>query len=74
MKNEKEKKRSNPIDEAVDKAKDWAKSKINKTREKIEKSKTTKTEDRRPKIPVNTLAPRNFTHDRLHKKNGGLIK
>lgn len=47
MKNEKEKKRSNPIDEAVDKAKDWAKSKISKAREKIEKSKTTRTKDRR---------------------------
>ena len=74
MKNEKEKKRSNPIDEAVDKAKDWAKSKANKARENIEKSKTTRTKDRRPKIPADTITPPGFEHPRIHKKNGGRIK
>lgn len=74
MKNEKEKELSSPIIDAFNKAEDLLKAKRNEIRKKIEELKTTKTKDRRPKIPVNTIAPRDFTHDRLHKRNGGLIK
>ena len=74
MKNEKEKEWSNPIIDAFNKAEDLLKAKRNEIRKKIEELKTTKTKDRRSKIPVNTITPRDFTHDRLHKRNGGLIK
>lgn len=73
MKNEKEKEKekkeetkSNPIDKAKELA-------VN-IQKRIEKSKTTRTRDRRPKIPADTITPPGFNHPRIHKKNGGTIK
>ena len=67
MKSEKEKgKASNPIDKAKALAEDIQK--------RVAKAKTTRTKDRRPKIPADTITPPGFTHPRIHKKNGGTIK
>lgn len=68
MKNEKEKSQSNPIDKAIDKAVDWSKSKVNDVRKRIEKSKTTRTKDRRLPILYAALMPAvalNVKHPRM---------
>lgn len=57
MKNEKEKGRSNPIVEAIDKATDWSKAKVADARKRIEKSKTTRTKDRRLPLLYAALMP-----------------
>ena len=57
MKNEKEKKQNNPIDKAVNRAADWSKAKIDDVRKKIEKSKTTRTKDRRLPLLYAALMP-----------------
>ena len=67
MKNEKEK-GSNPIDEAINKAVDWSKSKIEDVHKRIERSKTTRTKDRRLPILYAGLMPAlalNVKHPRM---------
>lgn len=67
MKNEKEK-GSNPIDKAINKAADWSKSKIEGVHKRIEKSKTTRTKDRRLPILYAALMPAvalNVKHPRM---------
>lgn len=66
MKNEKEKEQSKLLDRAKALAEDVQK--------RVEKAKVTRTRDRRPKIPADTITPPNFSHPRIHKKNGGTIK
>lgn len=66
MKNEKEKAKSNPIDKAKSIAEDIQK--------RIAKAKTTRTKDRRPKIPAGVPTPPNFSHPRMIKRNGGTVK
>lgn len=36
--------------------------------------KTTKTKDRRPKIPAGVPTPPGFNHPRMIKRNGGTVK
>ena len=57
MKNEKEKRQNNPIDKAINKATDWSKAKVNDVRKRIEKSKTTRTKDRRLPVLYAALMP-----------------
>lgn len=66
MKNEKEKAKSNPIDKAKTLAEDMQK--------RIAKAKTTRTKDRRPKIPAGVPTPPNFNHPRMIKRNGGTVE
>lgn len=63
MKNEKEKKRSNPIVEAANKAIDLLKIRLNKM-------KTTRTEDRRLLEPSSGLKNPEKRHPRVYKLGG----
>lgn len=73
MKNEKEKKRSNPIDDAVNTVGDLLKMK--RKRRKIEELKTTRTEDRRPiRLTDAFILPKELRTERARasepRKNG----
>ena len=65
MKNEKEKEKY-PIDKAKAIAEDIQK--------RVAKAKTTRTVDRRPKIPAGVPTPPGFNHPRMIKRNGGTVK
>lgn len=67
---EKEKEKEKEQNKLLDRAKTLAKD----IQKRIVKSKTTRTKDKRPKIPVDTITPPDFIHPRIHKKNGGTIK
>lgn len=66
MKNEKEKEQSKLLDRAKALAEDIQK--------RIAKAKTTRTKDRRPKIPAGVPTPPNFSHPRMIKRNGGTVE
>lgn len=66
MKNENEKEQSKLLDRAKALAEDIQK--------RVAKAKTTRTKDRRPKIPAGVPTPPNFSHPRMIKRNGGTVK
>lgn len=66
MKNEKEKEQSKLLDRAKTLAEDIQK--------RVAKAKTTRTKDRRPKIPAGVPTPPNFSHPRMIKRNGGTVE
>ena len=66
MKNENEKEQSKLLDRAKTLAEDIQK--------RVAKAKTTRTKDRRPKIPAGVPTPPNFSHPRMIKRNGGTVK
>ena len=66
MKNENEKEQSKLLDRAKALAEDIQK--------RVEKAKTTRTKDRRPKIPAGVPTPPNFSHPRMIKRNGGTVE
>lgn len=66
MKNENEKEQSKLLDRAKALAEDVQK--------RVEKAKTTRTKDRRPKIPAGVPTPPNFSHPRMIKRNGGTVE
>lgn len=70
MNNETEKEKEKEQNKLLDRAKTLAKD----IQKRIIKSKTTRTKDKRPKIPADTITPPDFIHPRIHKKNGGTIK
>lgn len=66
MKNENEKEQSKLLDRAKALAEDIQK--------RIAKAKTTRTKDRRPKIPAGVPTPPDFSHPRMIKRNGGTVE
>lgn len=66
MKNEKEKEQSKLLDRAKALAEDIQK--------RVAKAKTTRTKDRRPKIPAGVPTPPDFSHPRMIKRNGGTVE
>lgn len=70
MKNEKEKAKEKPKSNPIDKAKAVAED----MQKRVAKAKTTRTVDRRPKIPAGVPTPPGFNHPRMIKRNGGTVK